>query len=231
MRRGEFGLAGYKHDQLLDAVNGSLDTVKWPRWRSDLASGSSIEEVSTARFGRSAIGHGRYNAEKTNNILRAIGGLLAIAFLGLIVYSLRDTTPKEGSKAPEFSLVTDSGKRITPDSFAGKVLVLNFWATWCAPCVEEIPSFSEMQKRFAKSGVVVVAVSVDKNQKKYRAFLDRIHVSFETARDPASEISTRYGTFQYPETYIIKDGRIQRKFAQAEDWLSDDLTQYIQSLL
>ena len=111
------------------------------------------------------------------------------------------------------------------------MLILNFWATWCAPCIEEIPSLNEMQKRLAGSGVVVVAVSIDKNQQKYRAFLDRIHVSFDTARDPSSDLSTRYGTFQYPETYIIKDGRIMRKFAQAEDWLSDDMTQYIQSLL
>jgi peroxiredoxin len=77
----------------------------------------------------------------------------------------------------------------------------------------------------------VVAVSIDKNPGKYRAFLDRIHVSFDTARDPQAEISARYGTFQYPETYIIKDGRVMRKFANAEDWVSDDMTQYIQSLL
>ena len=157
--------------------------------------------------------------------------LCAAGFLGLIVANLRDTTPKEGGPAPQFQIVTDSGKHIRVDQFGGKVLVLNFWATWCAPCIEEIPSLSAMQQRFAKSGVVVVAVSIDKNPQKYRAFLDRVHVSFNTARDPAENISSLYGTFQYPETYIIKDGRIMRKFAQAEDWLSDDMTQYIQSLL
>ncbi len=167
----------------------------------------------------------------TNTLLRTLLGVLAAGFIAVIVLSLRDTTPKEGGKAPAFSIVTDSGRRVSPESFGGKVLVLNFWATWCAPCVEEIPSLNEMQKRFAGSGIVVVAVSIDKNQQKYRAFLDRIHVSFDTARDPSSDLSTRYGTFQYPETYIIQDGRIMRKFAQAEDWLSDDLTQYIQSLL
>jgi cytochrome c biogenesis protein CcmG, thiol:disulfide interchange protein DsbE len=170
-------------------------------------------------------------AMSTNNILRALLLVLGTTFLGLILFSLRDTAPREGGVAPPFQIVTDSGRRVTAQSFGGKVLVLNFWATWCAPCVEEIPSLNEMQKRFAKLGVVVVAVSVDKNQRKYRAFLDRIHVSFDTARDPAASLSERYGTFQYPETYIIKDGRIMRKFPQAEDWLSDDLTQYVQSLL
>jgi peroxiredoxin len=158
-------------------------------------------------------------------------GALTVAFVGLIVFSLRDTSAKEGGRAPEFSITTDQGQRVTPDSFGGKVLVLNFWATWCSPCVQEIPSLNEFQKKFAKSGVVVVAVSIDKNPQKYRAFLSRIHVSFDTVRDPTAAISAKYGTFQYPETYIIKDGRVMRKFANAEDWGSDEITQYVQSLL
>ncbi len=166
-----------------------------------------------------------------NNSLRALLGALTVVFVGLIVFSLRDTSAKEGGRAPEFSITTDQGQQVTPDSFGGKVLVLNFWATWCSPCVQEIPSLNQFQKRFAKSGVVVVAVSIDKNPQKYRAFLDRIHVSFDTARDPKADISAKYGTFQYPETYIIKNGRVMRKFAEAEDWVSDDMTQYVQSLL
>lgn len=189
---------------------------------------SSVEDVKQARTASISDAPKKVG---TNTLLRALLGVLAAGFIAVIVLSLRDTTPKEGGKAPDFSVVTDSGRRVSPESFSGKVLVLNFWATWCAPCIEEIPSLNEMQKRFAGSGIVVVAVSIDKNQQKYRAFLDRIHVSFDTARDASSDLSTRYGTFQYPETYIIKDGRIMRKFAQAEDWLSDDLTQYIQSLL
>ncbi len=167
----------------------------------------------------------------TNNVLRALLGALTVAFVGVIVFSLRDTSAKEGGRAPEFSITTDQGQHVTPVSFGGKVLVLNFWATWCSPCVQEIPSLNQFQKRFAKSGVVVVAVSVDKNPQKYRAFLNRIHVSFDTARDPSADISAKYGTFQYPETYIIKGGRIMRKFPEAEDWVSDDMTQYVQSLL
>jgi cytochrome c biogenesis protein CcmG, thiol:disulfide interchange protein DsbE len=167
----------------------------------------------------------------TNNILRVLMLLLAAAFIGVIVFSLRDTSAKEGGKAPDFSIVTDRGARITPRDFGGKVLVLNFWATWCAPCVEEIPSLNEMQKRFAKSGLVVVAVSIDKNKRKYQTFLDRIHVSFQTSWDPAADVSARYGTYQYPETYIIKDGLVMRKYANAEDWLSDDMTRYLRSLL
>jgi len=170
-------------------------------------------------------------AVNTNNILRSLLALLTAAFLGVIVFSLRDTSAKEGSHAPQFSITTDQGDRITPAEFGGKVLVLNFWASWCQPCVQEIPSLNAFQKRFAKDGVVVVAVSIDKNPQKYRDFLKRIPVVFETARDPRADLSAEYGTYQVPETYVIKNGRILRKFAMGEDWTSDDMVQYIQGVL
>ena len=147
------------------------------------------------------------------------------------MFSLRDTSAKEGGTAPEFAITTDHGRRITPTSFGGKVLVLNFWATWCSPCIQEIPSLDQFQKKFSGTGVVVVAVSIDKNSQKYKSFLEHVHVSFDTVRDPSADVSAQYGTFQYPETYIIKDGRIMRKFAEAENWMSDDITHYVQSLL
>lgn len=167
----------------------------------------------------------------TTNILRTLLVLCTMAFAGVIAWSLRDTSPKVGGPAPAFQITTDGGKQVSVNSYGGKLLVLNFWATWCAPCVEEIPSLNAMQRRFANQGVVVVAVSIDKSAQKYHSFLDRIPVSFATARDPSAAISQRYGTFQYPETYIIKDGKIVRKFPNAEDWTSNDLTEYIQSLL
>lgn len=168
---------------------------------------------------------------KTDHALRTLLAALTALFIGVIVFSLRDTSAKEGGAAPEFSITTDQGQRITPTSFGGKVLVLNFWATWCTPCVQEIPSLNDFQKRFANAGVVVLAVSIDTNPQKYRAFLDRIHVSFDTARDPKQDINAKYGTFMFPESYIIKDGQVMRKFGNAADWTSDDITQYVQGLL
>ncbi len=72
------------------------------------------------------------------------------AFVGVIVLSLRDTSAKEGGQAPRFAISTDEGRKITPDQFGGKLLVLNFWASWCPPCVQEIPSLNAFQKRFAQ---------------------------------------------------------------------------------
>ena len=167
----------------------------------------------------------------TTNIFRALLGVLVLSFLGLIGFTLRDTSAKEGGRAPAFSIVTDQGKRVTPTSFGGKVLVLNFWASWCQPCVEEIPSLNQFQRRFADDGVVVVAVSVDKNAQHYKNFLSHIPVSFETMRDANADVSTEYGTFVYPETYIIKNGTVVRKFVGAENWVDDNVTQYVKGLL
>jgi cytochrome c biogenesis protein CcmG, thiol:disulfide interchange protein DsbE len=166
-----------------------------------------------------------------NSGLRALIAILVVAFLGVVGYSLRDTSAKEGGEAPAFTVKTDSGSQVTATSFGGKVLVLNFWATWCPPCIQEIPSLDRFQKQFAGSGVKVVAISIDKNPQKYKNFLEHVHVSFDTARDPDADVSTRYGTFQIPETYIIKDGRIMRKFAEGENWVSEDIVRYVQSLL
>ncbi|MGH9584511.1 MAG: TlpA family protein disulfide reductase [Bryobacteraceae bacterium] len=168
---------------------------------------------------------------KINNALRAILVTLTLVFIGVVTLSLRDTSAKEGGRAPAFAIVTDQGQRITPTSFGGKVLVLNFWATWCPPCIQEIPSLSQFQREFAKSGVVVVGISVDTSAQKYKTFLSRIPVSFATARDPSGGIAAQYGTFQYPESYIIENGRVVRKFAGAENWTSDDITQFVRGLL
>jgi len=165
------------------------------------------------------------------NALLGLLGALTLAFAGLIIVTLQDKSAKEGGSAPAFAITTDQGKKLTQDSFGGKLLVLNFWATWCGGCVQEIPSLNVFQHKFADRGVVVVAISIDKNPEKYKAFLEKIPVSFATARDPNADISSEYGTFQLPESYVIKNGRVVRKFANAENWTNDDITQYVEGLL
>ena len=168
---------------------------------------------------------------KTNKILFGLLGLTTACFLVLVAYSMRETVANEGDAAPSFRVTTDQGQVVTPTRFGGKVLLLNFWATWCAPCVSEIPSLNQLQQRLKGDGAVVLAVSIDKNDRKYRAFLDRFHVTFDTARDPEADISSSYGTFQVPETYIIKDGKIVRKLIGEQNWSGENTVEYIKSLL
>jgi cytochrome c biogenesis protein CcmG/thiol:disulfide interchange protein DsbE len=171
------------------------------------------------------------NAPKLDIALKAgIGILLAVLAL-VITDSLRDHITDVGDTAPAFAITTDQGRRITPTDFGGRVLVLNFWATWCAPCVEEEPSLSEFQKRMAGSGVVVVGVSVDKNPKLYDRFLKRFSPSFLTARDPDEGIANSYGTYQYPETYVIdRNGKVVQKVIGSRNWMDPDNISSIESL-
>jgi len=168
---------------------------------------------------------------KLDLALKAGIGILLVALAFVIVSSIRDRITDVGDTAPSFSIVTDQGRRITPTDFGGRLLVLNFWATWCAPCVEEVPSLGEFQKRMAGSGVVVVGVSVDKNPRLYRQFLQRFKPAFQTARDPDESIPNGYGTYKYPETYIIdRNGKVVEKVISARDWMDPDYIRSIESL-
>lgn len=116
--------------------------------------------------------------------------------------------------APDFSV-----ENVRPSQFRGQVLVLNFWATWCKPCVQELPSLMEMQRRMKAKGVTVLAVSVDVDESAYRQFLKDHHVQVLTVRDPTGKASALYGTFKFPETYVLdRKGVIQQKFMGAVDW-------------
>jgi thiol-disulfide isomerase/thioredoxin len=135
-----------------------------------------------------------------------------------------------GDTAPQFSITTDMGRSVSVSQFGGKLLVLNFWASWCQPCVEETPSLSEFAGQYASKGVVVLAVSVDKDPNAYKRFIDRFHPAFLTARD--LKIHGDYGTFVYPETYIIDaTGKVLRKYVEPKNWMSPEMITEVNSLL
>ncbi|HOK46252.1 MAG TPA: TlpA disulfide reductase family protein [Bryobacteraceae bacterium] len=169
---------------------------------------------------------------KTENVLRGLIVICLAVLVWVVAGTFRERVVVAGDKAPDFSIVTDSGHTITRSNFGGKLLVLNFWATWCPPCIEEIPSLNEFQKRFAADGVVVLGVSVDQNPRAYQNFLSRVNVAFLTARDPEAKISTEYGTFKYPETYIInRDGRVVEKIIGATNWTDEAMMTRVKALL
>src|SRR5262249_35793585 len=135
-----------------------------------------------------------------------------------------------GDSAPDFSITADNGKTLTLADFGGKVLVLNFWATWCPPCVEETPSLSRFAEQYKDRGVVVLAVSVDRDEKAYRKFIEKYKPSFLTVRE--DKLHADYGTFMYPETYIIDaKGKVVEKYPEEVDWSNPRVTQLINSLL
>lgn len=156
----------------------------------------------------------------------------ALGLAWVVSGSLEPSITRVGDTAPKFSVKTDTGKTITPTEFGGKLLVLNFWAAWCGPCLQEAPSLEEFARQFESQGVVVLGVSVDTNPELYQRFIDQFGVSFEVARDPAWDIAASYGTFQLPETYIIdRNGKVVQKIIAAQNWMSPDFVESVKRLL
>lgn len=125
----------------------------------------------------------------------------------------------------------DAQNKITLSEYRGQVVVLNFWATWCAPCVEEVPSLVEMQRRLKAKGVTVLAVSVDVDQDAFQQFVKNHNVNLVTVRDPSGKSNQLYGTFRFPESYIIdREGVMRRKFIGAVDWTAPEITDFLSKL-
>src|SRR5664279_3231747 len=169
-------------------------------------------------------------SSKTDRLLRA-GILLLVPVLIYFIYAgIHEHVVAAGDMAPEFTIRADNGRTVTLPNFGGKILVLNFWATWCPPCVQETPSLSQFAAAYASKGVVVLGVSVDKDEAAYRAFLQKFKPAFLYARE--NKLHEDYGTFMYPETYIIDaKGKVLHKLAEPADWMDARMTQLIDSLL
>ena len=138
--------------------------------------------------------------------------------------------PHVGSAAKEFT-VKDSDHEVSLSQFRGQIVVLNFWATWCPPCVEELPSMIDMQSRLRGKGVVIVGVSIDIDDDAYHRFIKQRNVNFVTVRDPDQKVAAMYGTTGWPESYIIdRQGVVRRKFVGPVNWDSPEVIQLLATL-
>lgn len=167
-------------------------------------------------------------------------GAVALAAGVLVLFAMPSYRQGEasiaGKTAQDFPL-TVAGKSQRLSDFHGKVVVLNFFGTWCQPCVEETPALNRLQRYIAPRNGVVLGVSADEDQAKYEEFLKQQSVVFTTYRDPTtsgslSQIAKSYGTSVYPETYVIdRRGKIARKFIGLQQWDSPEMLAYFDSLL
>jgi peroxiredoxin len=141
--------------------------------------------------------------------------------------------PKEGYLAPKFTLRNLRGNLEGLDDHAGKVIVVNFWATWCAPCVKEMPSFETLYRRFRSQGLTVLAVSLDKDRSaKVQEFVDKYKLSFPVLLDTEGVAEKLYPSFTIPFTYVIdKQGRVAARIDGAKDWESPETFKAIEYLL
>ena len=169
-----------------------------------------------------------------------VWGALAMGMSLLILFALPSYRQGEasiaGTKAEDFAL-TIGGKPAKLSDYRGKVVVLNFWASWCPPCVAEAPSLNKLQEHIQANGATILGVSIDEEPAKYAKFLQDFQVNFPTWRDPnvkdnKSKIVQGYGTELLPETYIIdRRGKIARKLVGEQKWDSPEMFAYFDAML
>jgi peroxiredoxin len=166
---------------------------------------------------------------------------IIIAFLlvvGVMFFSARNAGQRvkivrEGDRAPEFRLTSLDGRSVALSDERGKVVLVHFWATWCPPCVEEMPAIERLYRAFIGKDFDVLAVSVDEGgAQAVGAFMKDNGLSLPVLLNPDRSVASLYGTFKFPETYVIdREGVVRFKAIGARDWSHPENMRAIQAMI
>jgi peroxiredoxin len=150
----------------------------------------------------------------------ALAAALLAAAAYIVASADRAAPPIEaGVAAPDFALPRLGGGELSLRALRGKVVLVNFWATWCAPCEQEMPAMQRLYAKLAPRGFELVAVSVDEDAQAVARFRDRLALGFPIALDPEKAVSERYQSFRYPESFLIdRDGVLVARYVGERDW-------------
>lgn len=139
---------------------------------------------------------------------------------------------KDRPAAPEFTLPNPDGRKISLKDFRGKLVFLNFWATWCEFCRQEMPAMERLYREFKSKGFEIVAVNVKDNRKDALAFAKELKVSYPIVMDPEGEVGLLYGAFAMPTTYLIdRKGVVVARLWGPADWYSPGARKLIRTLV
>lgn len=138
-----------------------------------------------------------------------------------------------GNPAPDFTLINMQGQSVGLSDFRGKVVIVSFWATWCPPCREEMPSMEKLYREKRAAGLEILAINTEENGKRaVSKFLQRTPSSFPILLDSDSEATNSYGVFRLPESFIIdRNGVVVKQVPGARNWLAGPTFELIDSLL
>jgi peroxiredoxin len=158
---------------------------------------------------------------------------LALLLLALPACSHKQQPALPGNPAPDFTLKDLSGKDIKLSALRGKVVVLNFWATWCPPCREEIPSMMGLNRAMAGKDFQMLAVSIDEGGKDaVEGFFRKSGTALPALLDTDQSVSKRYGLTGVPETFVIdKKGVILKKVVGAMNWSSPTVIDFLDNAM
>ena len=168
---------------------------------------------------------------KTNVLKLLILTSIVAGTIFLAWQSRQPHFPEAGEPAPDFTLPSLRGEAISLRDYRRGVVVVNFWATWCPPCIEETPSLRKFADQMRGLGVTVIGVSVDQDPEALAKFVASAELTFPIVRDPGQAVSSRYGTFKFPESYVIDtEGRIAKKIVGAIDWQDPGIIGFVGTL-
>jgi thiol-disulfide isomerase/thioredoxin len=164
-----------------------------------------------------------------SSVKRLISSIALVCLVFLAACNSGSHPPRIGSDAPQFT-ITDSQRTVSLNQFQGKPVVLNFWATWCPPCIQEMPSLVQLQKQLGDK-VTILAVSEDDDDNAYKQFVRDHNVDLLTVRDTRQNTNGLYGTTGFPETFVIdRNGKIARKFIGPQEWTSPEIVDYLKKM-
>jgi cytochrome c biogenesis protein CcmG/thiol:disulfide interchange protein DsbE len=159
--------------------------------------------------------------------------VVAVAFGYVYLAEHRGYALKKGTAAPAFRLASLAGGAVDLSSKRGTIVVLNFWATWCPPCVAEMPSLERLYRTLSPEGLSVVTVSTDEDQAELRKFVAQHGLTLPVLLDPGGQIAAGdYRTTGYPETFLLdRQGRIVRHVVGPEEWDSPEMIAELRRLM
>jgi peroxiredoxin len=139
----------------------------------------------------------------------------------------------ERETSPDFTLKDLKGEEVSLKRFRGKIVLLNFWATWCPPCRKEIPSMIKLYKRYNDKGLEIIGVNLDRmNKSGVEKFSSEYNINFPILLDPTGKTATLYGITVLPATFILdQNGKIQERVAGGKDWSSEENLKIFEPLL
>ncbi len=151
----------------------------------------------------------------------------------LMMDSVVEPTPVRDVPAPDFVLPEgESNTGVQLASLKGKWVLVNFWATWCPPCRDEMPSMEMLNRRFKDRDFEMLAITVDEDWGEVNRFFGETAPSFKVLWDKQKVTARRYGTSKFPETYLIApDGRVAAKFVGPRDWYNQGTVEYFEGVL
>ena len=136
-----------------------------------------------------------------------------------------------GQQAPDFSIKDQSGHEIKLSDYRGKLVFLNFWATWCAPCIEEMPAMETLNQTFKDRKFQMLAISVDNDWKAVNQFYKEYNLTLPAVLDPGRQVSNLFKVYKFPETFLIDANGYVIKHTWAERWADPRVMSNIDSLI